>query len=84
MKADADNRNDIGTVPFNQTWEFNISIQETTSNPPLLCLNDSFIMEDMINSNLHAQQTLLKVNRCRLFLQTTTLSDIVDAAGTGI
>lgn len=65
-------------------WEFNISFSEQTTNPPLLRIQDSYIMEDFVKSNKFHRHTLLSAQRCMLFLNVKTLSDIVDAAGTGI
>ena len=42
--------------------------------------NDSFIMEKMVTLGLKEDE-LVRVNRCRLYLQVILLSDIVDAGG---
>ena len=42
--------------------------------------NDSFIMEKMTTLGL-TENELVRVNRCRLYLQVILLSDIVDAGG---
>lgn len=71
-----------------QTWQFlwnsNISIKEQTSNPPLMRVNDSFIIEDMIATKQLDSHVLRSVQRCLTFLDAKTLSDIVDASGTGL
>ena len=46
---------------------------------PTRCKNDLFLMEDVVNHMNTGDIT--KINYCRLYLQVTTLSDIVSADG---
>ena len=67
-------------------WNFvhdnNITIQEkVTDNVKLRRINDKFIMESIINLHCYSNADLVHINRCRLFLQVTTLSDITTAKG---
>lgn len=47
------------------------------------CSNDRHIMDIVCNSNL-PKSTVIKINRCRLFLRATTISDISNNEGTQI
>ena len=43
--------------------------------------NDTFLMDHATEAYKKGAATLQKINRCRLFLRVTTLSDITDASG---
>jgi hypothetical protein len=69
-----------------ETWRYahenNIEIKDTaTKNLQLHRENDVFLME-IIAHHGYTKTTLQKINRCRLYLQVTTLSDIVCGYGT--
>jgi hypothetical protein len=69
-----------------ETWRFahenNIEIKDsTTKNLSLHRENDVFLMEIFAHHG-YKKATLQKINRCRLYLQVTTLSDIVCGYGT--
>lgn len=72
------------------TWkfcaEYNIRLQEdTTSNLTLRRLNDLYLMEIFGHSgHFFSKAELLKINRCRLHLRVTTLSDITTGYGNKI
>ena len=62
----------------------NISIQEeTTSNIILRRENDKFLMEEIaLRNNFFTTNELTHINRCRLYLQVTTMADITNGNGT--
>ena len=67
------------------TWKYasenQISIYDyTTKNMEPQRRNDLYLMEIIANEGFTKGQ-LQKINRCRLYLQVTTLSDIVDGYG---
>ena len=68
------------------TWEFSyihhINIEESvTSNVILRRQNDAYIMEAITNLQRYSKAELNHINRCCLYLQVTTLSDITTACG---
>ena len=67
-------------------WEYahenNITIlEETTSNIELQRENDLFLMEEIAESKSFTKAELQHINRCRLHLQVTCLSDITTGNG---
>jgi hypothetical protein len=67
------------------TWSFvsKYKLQLQTDLPTLHSrrLNDAFLMDRIVSANFFPPHDLLSINRCRLYLQVVTLSDIMDAAG---
>ena len=64
------------------TWEKNLLLRErTTKNLDMKRENDAFIMEDIIATNQFSKSELQHINRCRIYLQVATLSDIVSGDG---
>ena len=68
------------------TWAFSyihhINIKETvTSNVILRRQNDAYIMEAITNLQRYGKAELNHINRCRLYLQVTALSNITTACG---
>jgi len=61
--------------------EHNIKIQHETWRVLPLWQNNVFLMEAISNSNLNHSQ-LEQVNTCHMFLQVTTLAEVVDHTGT--
>ena len=57
-------------------------IRMDTGNPKLekWTADDSFIMEDMIRAGIRGEQ-LEAVNRCRMYLQAITKSDLSEGGG---
>ena len=69
-------------------WEFaynnNIRIEDrVTQNLQLHRNGDLFLMEQFANEDFTSTE-LQHINRCRLFLQVTTLADIMDGHGSRI
>ena len=69
-----------------QVWKFSsshdISIFETVTDDIILRRrNDVFITEAIVNLHCYSHAELKHINRCRLFLQVTTLSDLTSACG---
>lgn len=50
--------------------------------PKLLRTHDKSLMEHLINTSLFAPWELAKINKMRIFLKVTTISDVATAAGT--
>ena len=68
------------------TWEFLSKTQLQLRIPNIWTpspqrQNDSFLMTHASETYNKGTATLKKINRCRLFLKVTTLSDITDATG---
>ena len=68
------------------TWKFAHEhdidiIENVTPNLTLRRQHDSYIMEEIINLSCYSGTELKHINRCRLFLQVTTLADITSACG---
>ena len=63
-------------------WKYDILIQENiTNNVKLRRQNDQFIMDAIVNLQCYSGAELKHINRCRLHLQVTSLSDITTACG---
>jgi hypothetical protein len=67
-------------------WQFihkyDITIEEeVTSNLILRRENDTFLMEEIATHNEFSDNDLVHINRCRLYLQVTTLADITNGNG---
>jgi hypothetical protein len=65
------------------THQNNITIQEeATSNLILRRVNDKFLMEEIaLNNRVFTGTELAHINRCRLYLQVTSLADITTGNG---
>ena len=63
--------------------KYDISIdEETTSNVILRRENDRFLMEEIASHNeAFTENELTHINRCRLYLQVTTMADITNGNG---
>ena len=63
-------------------WKRNITlIEDKTTNLTLQQENNTFIMEDIIIMNMYSKAELQHINRCRIYFQASTLSDIVTGDG---
>jgi len=61
----------------------NIQIQYTSWMVPPSCIGDRYLMEDFLNQNFPKNKLEL-LNACRMHLQVTTLSEIMDHIGVGL
>ena len=62
--------------------KYNIQIQEeTTTDLSLRRQNDRYIMEEVSSTDEFSNNDLEHINRCRIFLQVTTISDIATGNG---
>jgi Reverse transcriptase (RNA-dependent DNA polymerase) len=66
---------------FLKASEISIHIEELRQNK-LQCVGDKYLM-DTIESNW-TQKDIIKINRCRIYLKATTLSDVCDPSGVKI
>ena len=55
--------------------------ESVTSNVVLRRSHDSFIMSKIVDLSCYSRAELEHINRCRIYLQVTTLSDITTACG---
>ena len=72
-----------------KTWEFlsenNIQLWiPDTWTPSPQRINDTFIMDHVTRLYNKSPATLQKINRCRMYLKATTISDITEATGRSI
>ena len=65
-----------------QLWaasqRYNIKIQGTYPTPTINRINDYALMEKIITSDLHNDDDIRSINRCRIYLQVQNLSDITN------
>jgi hypothetical protein len=60
----------------------NILIQEErTENVKVRCKQDAFIMEDILEEGRFGPTEIKHINRCRIYLQATSLADITTGDG---
>ena len=52
--------------------------------PEIQRVNDSFIMDHVLERGTFSPPEIRRINYCRLFLQAITVSDITDATGTNL
>ena len=62
-------------------WEHKLSLEETTPNLYLTTSQDSYLMEDFKTIGQVDSEKMKVVNRCRLYLEVTTLAEISNARG---
>ena len=63
-------------------WEKSIVLEEKkTMNLKTHRENDRFIMEDIVNLNIYSKAEIQHINRCRIYLQVSSLSDIATGDG---
>ena len=70
---------------ISKTWEFmsnfNVELKENTAIIPMLRENDKCIMEAFIDNKQIKREWLPTLNKCRIYLQAFSLSDIVTGNG---
>ena len=69
-------------------WEmcdqYKISIDGQYEQPTIARANDSDLMELLVKADIHDDNDLRSINKCRIYLEVQNMSDITDGSGTKI
>jgi len=69
-------------------WEMcdqcKISIDGQYEQPTIARVNDSALMELLVKADIHDDNDLRSINKCRIYLEVQNMSDITDGSGTKI
>ena len=66
---------------WQMTSKYDIEIRGYYEKPTIARKNDYSLMDKLIETNIHVDDDLQKINRCRIYLNVINLSDIVDGHG---
>ena len=66
---------------WKECWKHNIKLKGTYNKPKLQRENDICLMQQLIGHNNFTKKQIAAINRCRIYLQALTLSDIANGTG---
>ena len=64
--------------------QYKIFIDGQYEQPTTARVNDSALMELLVEAGIHDDNDLRSINRCRIYLRVQNMSDITDGSGTKI
>ena len=64
--------------------QYKIFIDGQYEQPTTARVNDSALMELLVEAGIHDDNDLRSINRCRIYLEVQNMSDITDGSGTKI
>ena len=69
---------------WEMTWKNRVEIEGYYEKPMISRENDYSLMDKLIEKDIHTEEDLKKINRCRMYLQAQNLSDIANGHGNRI
>ena len=66
---------------WKECWKHNIKLKGTYNKPKLQRENDICLMQQLIGHNSFTKKQIAAINRCRIYMQALTLSDIANGTG---
>jgi len=69
---------------WEMTWNYGVQIKGYYEKPNITRENDYSMMDKLIELDIHTDDDLKRINRCRMYLRVQNLSDIVNGSGNKI
>ena len=69
---------------WEMTHKYNIQLKGYYEKPSVSRINDYALMDRLVEMDLHNENDMIKINRCRIFLNVMNLSDIANGNGNRI